>query len=144
MTDKSFVTLSKKSSHYNPCFSLLGLAFFVVLVVVAVFSCMVLNLYMNSIYLPKNYELDHFDGTVVEAFWQYEYLVTGIVTSLMCIGLIILDFTFIAVVHKFTEWECPRTRMEYADKYNFKLGCPHRNYSCYPIIADPLIAKFSR
>ena len=59
-----------KKRRTGATFSFIELLFFVALVLVAVFSCMVLNLYMNSIYLPKNYELDHFDGTVVEAFLE--------------------------------------------------------------------------
>ena len=46
----------------------------------------------------------------MEAFWSYEYVVAGIVSSVLCLVLIILDYIFGSYAHKLTEWEYPRTQ----------------------------------
>ena len=90
--------------------SFIAVLFFVLLVLLAVFSCMVFNLWLNAIYLPQNAQLTYFDGTIAESFWNYEYLTTAIVTTVLCTVLILLDFAFIEVAHTLTDWECPRTQ----------------------------------
>ena len=120
----------RRRGYVGSCITML---FFIMLVLLAVFSCMIFNLWLNAIYLPQNTKLSYFDGTIAESFWNYEYLVTAIVTTILCLALIILDFAFIAVAHKLTEWECPRTRMDYINNYNFKLFCFYFvNYFTWP------------
>ena len=53
----------------------------------------------------------------MEAFWSYEYVVAGIVSSVLCLVLIILDYIFGSYAHKLTEWEYPRTQ-EYFEFYH--------------------------
>ena len=63
----------------------------------------------KALLLPKN-NLSLFDNTAMEAFWSYEYVVAGIVSSVLCLVLIILDYIFGSYAHKLTEWEYPRTQ----------------------------------
>ena len=113
--------------------SFIAVLFFVLLVLLAVFSCMLFNLWLNAIYLPQNAQLTYFDGTIAESLWNYEYLTTAIVTTVLCTVLIVLDFAFIAIAHTLTDWECPRTRMDYINNYNFKLFCFYFvNYFTWP------------
>ena len=72
--------------------SLVTVLFFVLLVGVATFSYMVFNLWLNSIFLPKNSDLDSTDK--IESLWNYEYLANTLATIVLCIVLIILDFAF--------------------------------------------------
>lgn len=113
-------------------FSCVTILFFLSLVIMAVFSCMFFQLWLSALLLPRN-DMTLFDNTAMEAFWSYEYVVAGIVSSVLCLVLIILDYIFGSYAHKLTEWEYPRTQNDYDNSYSFKLFCFYFvNYYSWP------------
>ena len=119
---KSLPYIGVKNMVMGSTKSLLWVFFFLLIVIAAVVSCLIYNLWLNAIYLPRNHELNHFGSdSIVTAYWSYEYIITALVTTALCGFLIIWDFIFNFFAHKFTEWEYPRTQVAYDNSYSFKI-----------------------